>query len=624
MLFVFPGFSTDGEYAVSKIDADLLKGANAVIRLHETTVEIQSIDRLVRKERLIVTILNSKAPSRLRTLVEHYAPGVKVKTFKAALYDKFGHHIRDMKGKEVHDNSAISDFSIYEDDRVKYFKFDEARTPYTVEFISEVSQDKTYNLPSWHLVEYEGVAVEKSRFIIKKPADFDIITSEILHGLSGVERTKSPTELAWQISNIRPLGIEEYGPATYDQLPKVMFAPKNFSLSGYEGSKENWAALGDFYYNLNKNRNELEDELANSLRADFMAINDKKERIRAIYKYVQNNTRYVSVQLGIGGLQCFPASYVASKGYGDCKALSNFTKTLLELCDIKSHEIIIQNETKPVSVKNDFVWDPFNHVILGVPLEKDTLFLECTSQILPMGYIGASNMNRRALWVEAEGKSKLVKMPALKPDGNLNHSKALVTINRYGDASIEIEMRKTGFWHRHLRALKLIGTDDQIDQQLSKIIDLANYDMESYEIDVSPDKPECTLRMKLMAKNVAKVAGGRLFLKPNVFNVALRVPEKYNERRFPLVFQNALMEIDELEIVVPENYKIEFLPESVAKDLPGISSYSVEYKLEENKLSYLRTFVRHSGQFEKSQYKAYRNFAKLVGKADQATAVFVK
>src|SRR5574342_1196313 len=102
-----------------------------------------------------------------------------------------------------------------------------------------------------------------------------------------------------------------------------------------------WQDFGKFIYALKQGRDELPPEIKQKVHELTDGIADTKEKINVLYGYMQKNTRYVSIQLGIGGWQPFDAKYVAKKGYGDCKALSNYMYSILKEAGIKSYYAVI-------------------------------------------------------------------------------------------------------------------------------------------------------------------------------------------------------------------------------------------------------------------------------------------
>ena len=156
-----------------------------------------------------------------------------------------------------------------------------------------------------------------------------------------------------------------------------------------------------------------------------------------VYEYFQNKTRYVNVQIGIGGWQPIEANTVDRLGYGDCKALAFYLKTLLDKVGVKSYYTIIHAGNDAEALIKDFPSNQFNHVILCVPMEnkKDTIWLESTNQIIPFGYIGTFTDDRDALLIDESG-GRIVHTPKYTAQDNIIIRKATVTLMENGQAEL--------------------------------------------------------------------------------------------------------------------------------------------------------------------------------------------
>ncbi|MDP4989490.1 MAG: DUF3857 domain-containing protein, partial [Polaribacter sp.] len=102
---------------------------------------------------------------------------------------------------------------------------------------------------------------------------------------------------------------------------------------------------------------------------------------------MQQKTRYISVQIGIGGWEPIAANLVDDVGYGDCKGLTNYTKALLDVADVTAYYTVVYADDR-IDVDKDFSSLQGNHVILNIPNNGKDVWLECTSQTMPFGFLG--------------------------------------------------------------------------------------------------------------------------------------------------------------------------------------------------------------------------------------------
>src|SRR6185312_11941569 len=115
------------------------------------------------------------------------------------------------------------------------------------------------------------------------------------------------------------------------------------------------------------------------------------------------NTHYVGIELGIGGWQPFDAASVYKQRYGDCKALANYMVALLKEAGIHAYPVLIRAGADADPIDTDIACNQFNHVIAAALAGRDTVWLECTSQTLPPGYLSSFTADRNGLLLDDSG-----------------------------------------------------------------------------------------------------------------------------------------------------------------------------------------------------------------------------
>ncbi|CAN5546983.1 hypothetical protein BH23BAC1_BH23BAC1_11600 [soil metagenome] len=364
---------------------------------------------------------------------------IKVNYIKGNVYDEKGKLVQKIKSSDIEDVSSISNISIFEDDRLKIFKSKIYYYPYTIEYEYEIITRGLLTYSPWYPIFSTETSLVKASFQVTTPKDFRIRYLErndvAKPNISGDAQANNI--YFWKVDNLAVIKLEEKGPDPFELLPQVMIGPYEFEMEGYKGNFSSWQSMGEWINQLNAGRDALSENTIKIVKDLVKDEPDELSKARKIYDHLQNNTRYVSIQLGIGGLQPFEASKVEKNGYGDCKALTNYTKSLLKVVGIESYYTLINAGPNASAVVTDFSSLQFNHAFLCLPLKQDTFWLECTDQQVPFGYLGYFTNDRHVLVVNEQG-GKLVKTPAASPYHNLQSSKITVHLQSNGNASAEV------------------------------------------------------------------------------------------------------------------------------------------------------------------------------------------
>ncbi|WP_024770680.1 DUF3857 domain-containing protein [Aquimarina macrocephali] len=598
------------------LDSTLTKNANAIVRSEEVTIEIKSVNSVVVKTKRIVTVLN-KYGDGYADSYEGYSPSTKIRKLEAIVYDSFGKEIKKYKKKDFKDRSVSDGISLMNDNRIKYFEYTPLNYPYTLAFESEVESSSTAFIKHWRPILAYRLSIEKSKYKILNSSKISIRYRETNFGDYPVETNKTNLETLYSISNIPARLPEAYSPSLNDMAPMVKVALNEFSLEGVKGTATDWKSFGKWQYDkLISGRDKLPPETTEKINKLVADAKTKKEKAKLIYEYVQDKTRYISVQLGIGGWEPFLASDVDRLGYGDCKALTNYTKSLLDSQNITSYYTIVYADERR-DVDSEFASMQGNHVILNIPDEDKNLWLECTSQTLPFNFIGDFTDDRNVLVVKPEG-GEIKRTKKYEPEENILHTTA--TVNLLVDKSMSATIKRVsqGLEYDWNYNIQFETPKDQKLYYKEFLGHINNLEVGKIKLNDNKDDIKFTEDVEISCSSYAKKVGSRLLISPNLFSRDQINLPKYDTRQTPLVISRGYVNTDEYIINLPDGYATGNLPEKKSiETVFGRYSYELE-KIDDKQLKFKRFLKIVDGKFPKEKYEEYRRFRSQIKKIDKS------
>lgn len=614
-------FPEDKEYSVDRIPELLLKDAEAVVRVSELKFEVFSGSSAVKTIKFAATIFK-KEQQHFGELVIWYDKFTEIDDLEGKIYNAAGEEIRELEDEDIKDFSAYAGYTFFDDNRVRTAELYHNAFPYTVEFFYTVSYNEEFNWPSWKSRDTHD-PVEKSSFEVIIPADQDLrfwCNDDSVKSV--IQKENGKKVYLWKAVNQCRLPYDSFTDIE-DAAAVVRIAPSEFEIEGYSGRMNSWKEFGQWAYSLYKNRGTISSEAISEVKALLNTHDSEKDKIEKVYKYMQSRTRYVNISLGIGGWQPFEADFVHSRGYGDCKALSNYMVSLLKAVNIKAYIVLINSGSR-IPMITEFPSNQFNHVIVCVPGEKDTFWLECTSQNILFGIIHPDNENRRALMITQEG-GIVVNTPVSCSEQNLQTRYTKVKLMSYGSASADVITTWKGNQQNYVLHRLIDANPADIEKWVLESYEVPEVKLSSFTFDgLKERKKEIILHAQVTLLKYATATGSRIFFQPNIQERRTYVPKDINKRYSPISFDYPYLDIDSVCFSLPKGYTIETLPGDIKIESSFGRFISSSKPVGDSSIVYARCLEINTYSISADNYTEYRNFFAAVAKSDRAQIVLVK
>ena len=593
--------------------------AHAQVLDHSTKIQLRNESMIYREEN---TINISNFKDRKAGEVEiRIGKNSNFKLLYAKIRDREGKIVRTIKKKEIHEVSLRSRAAFFDDSRIVKFEMHWHEYPYQISYAYEEKMTDFIYSAYWYPFSHENMITINSSLELDIPVNYklNIFSSPQLKFTEGAT-PENRRKMRWENKLYKLPKSEKYAPPLTEKIPQVLAVPDKFKY-GIIGKSSTWKDYGQWFYELNSNTEDLPESEKQIIDSLIINCKTKREIVRKLYHYLQDNTQYVNVSIDYGGLKSYPASYVSKNKYGDCKALTTYMKAMLKHVGIESYYALINTGINQARLKKSLPSPQFNHVILCIPIDGEILWLENTSNTLPYDYLSLYNQNRYVLVVD-DNESKLIKTPAVTEEEVTEHKTFKYFIDVDGAGTIIVSSKIRGRNFQDLNYIKRFWDKEDQKEVVRNYFNLKEFKLMDWDIkQKNRDSHFITLTIGgEISKQIKKVSKLKVIQIPPLHIEAF---EKPKIRKQPLRFNFPINRIDTLRYNLSKIKSYDFdLPRNLSLK-SRFGSFVINCYKSEDEIKIDRKLTIYSGDYSINEYPDFYEFIQKIEQAQRRTAIIL-
>ena len=288
-------------------------------------------------------------------------------------------------------------YGLYYDNRAEVVRFEGLRPGDVVEIQYLVDDVSSEN----QMADYFGDLQYVAETIPKRRWDYTLIApaSRPIHAnVPRVARLEQKTTVdgddrvyRFAATDIAKVDAEPAMPGTAETAPYL-------HVSTYA----TWAEVGAWYWHLVEDQLTADDDVRRTARGLVTPRMTDEARVRAVYNFVVENTRYVGLEFGIHGYKPYKVTQVLARRFGDCKDKASLLLALLREVGVDADLVLVRTrrggrlDPQPASLA------VFDHAIVYVP--KLDRYLDGTAEFAGLAELPTEDQGVMVLRVGPHGR----------------------------------------------------------------------------------------------------------------------------------------------------------------------------------------------------------------------------
>jgi tetratricopeptide (TPR) repeat protein len=374
-----------------------------------------------------------------------------------------------------------------------------------------------------------------------------------------------------------------------------------------------WEEVGNWYASLEHERRQPTREIRAKAAELTKGLNTDLERTQALYDYVAKNFRYVSLSLGVGRYQPHAAADVLHNQYGDCKDKHTLLAALLEAEGLHASSVLINSSRK----LDPDVPSPsqFDHVITMLPLGKEEIWMDTTTEVAPFRLLSFNIRKKQALVIPESGTPHLEETPADPPFPNTQLQTVDGTVNDLGKLNARVSFVVRGDTELLMRTIFRRVPSTQWQRLVETMNSVAGLDGDVSNVKIGD--PAATREPFEFSYDISKAnyldwskKKSELELPLAQFSLADADEDENTSDSEPIKFGPPGEVTYRVKLVLPAKYVARApLPFSMKRDY---AEYTASYKVEGSTFTAERTLVMRQRELPATRTSDYLAFRRAV------------
>jgi transglutaminase-like putative cysteine protease/tetratricopeptide (TPR) repeat protein len=533
-------------------------GSGAVVLLDQQVVRVHSNGTAERFAQRLVHVQSEQAAREQLEFQVRYTPGTQeVEIRRAQIYRRSSSGDIEVLQAAGRDDRDLSEpwYGLYYDLRADVVVFEGLKSGDVLEIQYTLSDVASESALSGYFGDIDFVAETaprvRWRYILIGPAGRKFhFNRPRVPGLEYREEERGQEVLYTFAANDIARVVTEPGMPGWAEISPYLH------ISTYAS----WEEMARWYWRLVEDQLTSDQNLVRAAAEATAGASSTLDKVRAVHRFVLENTRYVALEFGIHGYKPYRVSQVLSRRFGDCKDKASLMLAMLREVGIESELVLLRTrrggrvEVSPASLA------VFDHAIVYVPALS--LYLDGTAEFAGLGELPFEDQGVTALRVGPK-TATLVETPVLAPSTNRAVRRWQVELQENGTARVEEEVAVSGQaapeWREHYQ------TPGERKERFGKVWSgrFPGATLQQLELTGPPDR-----NVPVVVKSVAQVPKLAEPAGPTQLRLPLSAREedfvrsyaRLSQRQHELVLAYPWQQEQELHFRIPPGWRVDRLP----------------------------------------------------------------